>query len=63
MCVIEEKKSANGADVHFGMITICPSTGDVVWDDFEGSRILGGMNRPTQPKLTYPSRYPNANRA
>ncbi|TFK72184.1 hypothetical protein BDN72DRAFT_836577 [Pluteus cervinus] len=35
MCITEETKSTNGADVHFGMISICPSTGDVVWDDFE----------------------------
>ncbi|TFK42973.1 muts domain V-domain-containing protein [Crucibulum laeve] len=37
MCIIEERKRSNPADVLFGMITICPSTGDVIWDDFEDS--------------------------
>ena len=36
MCLIEEK-AAKGSDVSIGMITICPSTGKVVWDLFEGS--------------------------
>ncbi|KIM49419.1 hypothetical protein M413DRAFT_6469 [Hebeloma cylindrosporum] len=35
ICLIEEKKTANSADVSLGMISICPSTGDVVWDDYE----------------------------
>ncbi|KAF8162946.1 muts domain V-domain-containing protein [Crassisporium funariophilum] len=37
MCLIEENKGSNAVDVSIGMITICPSTGDVVWDDFEDS--------------------------
>ncbi len=38
MCLIDdETKGDNGAGVTIGMITICPSTGDVVWDDFDGS--------------------------
>ena len=38
MCLIEdEMKGDNGVGVTIGMITICPSTGDVVWDDFDGS--------------------------
>lgn len=36
MCLFEQAKSENDANVSFGMISICPSTGDVVWDDFEG---------------------------
>lgn len=36
MCMIEAPRGPNIADVSVGMITICPSTGDVVWDDFEG---------------------------
>ncbi|KAG6874073.1 hypothetical protein C0995_006930 [Termitomyces sp. Mi166 len=35
MCIIEQAKKSTTGDVSFGMITICPSTGDVVWDDFE----------------------------
>lgn len=41
MCLIEETKKSPAADVSLGMITICPSTGDVVWDDFDGwSKVL-----------------------
>jgi len=36
MCLIEQTKGGNLGDVSVGMITICPSTGDVVWDDFDG---------------------------
>lgn len=37
MCIIEELKGM-GIDerVSIAMITICPSTGDVVYDEFEG---------------------------
>ncbi|KAG6821075.1 hypothetical protein H0H93_007234 [Arthromyces matolae] len=35
MCIVEQGKKGTTGDVMFGMITICPSTGDVVWDDFE----------------------------
>lgn len=38
MCLIEEKAAKGSADVSIGMITICPSTGDVVWDIFEGNK-------------------------
>jgi DNA mismatch repair protein MSH3 len=37
MCLIEEKAAKN-SDVSIGMITICPSTGKVVWDLFEGKK-------------------------
>ncbi|CAA7265435.1 unnamed protein product [Cyclocybe aegerita] len=37
MCLVEEKKNGKSSDVSFGMIIICPSTGDIVWDDFEDS--------------------------
>lgn len=38
MCVVEELKGGMGADekVTVGMIVVCPSTGDVTWDEFEG---------------------------
>jgi len=39
MCLIEEVKSGSHGNVNIAMITICPSTGDVVWDDFEGTVI------------------------
>ncbi|KAF8652763.1 hypothetical protein AX16_004259 [Volvariella volvacea WC 439] len=35
MCLMEQNKTTNGSDVSVGMIIICPSTGDVVWDDFD----------------------------
>jgi DNA mismatch repair protein MSH3 len=38
MCLVEEENGGMGADerVWIGMIVISPSTGDVVWDEFEG---------------------------
>ena len=38
MCLVEEPKGGMGTDerVMFAMIAISPSTGDVVWDEFEG---------------------------
>lgn len=38
MCLVEQLRGGMGADerVSIGMVTICPSTGDVVWDEFEG---------------------------
>ncbi|KAG6841688.1 hypothetical protein C0991_008326 [Blastosporella zonata] len=35
MCLVDQAKKGSTGNVSFGMITICPSTGDVVWDDFE----------------------------
>ncbi|KAH9001542.1 DNA mismatch repair protein MSH3 [Lactarius akahatsu] len=37
MCIVEQLRGGMGADerVNVGMIVICPSTGDVVWDEFE----------------------------
>ncbi|KAL1748072.1 muts domain V-domain-containing protein [Schizophyllum fasciatum] len=34
-CILEESKSGAGADVQVAMISISPSTGDVVWDVFD----------------------------
>ncbi|GLB35404.1 putative DNA-binding domain of DNA mismatch repair MUTS family protein [Lyophyllum shimeji] len=34
LCLVEEETKGVAGDVSVGMITICPSTGDVVWDDF-----------------------------
>jgi len=37
VCIVEEKNKQNSsAEVSIGMISICPSTGDIVWDDFDG---------------------------
>ena len=38
MCITEEKNGGMGVDerVSISMISICPSTGDVVYDEFEG---------------------------
>jgi DNA mismatch repair protein MSH3 len=35
-----------GADerVNVGMIAICPSTGDVIWDEFEGKCFIGHLS-------------------
>jgi DNA mismatch repair protein MSH3 len=39
MCIIEEPQNKNSsAEVSIGMISICPSTGDIVWDDFDGTQ-------------------------
>lgn len=39
MCLLEEPRGGMGTDerVNIAMIAICPSTGDVVWDEFEGN--------------------------
>lgn len=38
MCLVEEPKAGAGLDerVLVGMVAISLSTGDVVWDEFEG---------------------------
>jgi len=39
MCIIEESQNKkSSAEVSIGMISICPSTGDIVWDDFDGTQ-------------------------
>jgi DNA mismatch repair protein MSH3 len=40
ICIMEEQKGGMGVDerVSISMISICPSTGDVVYDEFEGRR-------------------------
>lgn len=42
MCLVEQLRGGMGADerVSIGMVTICPSTGDVVWDEFEGKFLI-----------------------
>lgn len=39
ICLTEELKGGMGTDEHvrIGMIAISPSTGDVVWDEFDGN--------------------------
>lgn len=39
MCLVEEQSHNRQSDVRIGIITVCPSTGDVVWDDFEGEKL------------------------
>jgi DNA mismatch repair protein MSH3 len=43
MCLVEQLRGGMGADerVNIGMIAICPSTGDVIWDEFEGKCFFG----------------------
>ena len=38
MCILEEPRGGMGTDerVNVAMVAISPSTGDVVWDEFEG---------------------------
>ena len=38
MCLVEAPCGGIGMDekVNFGMVVVCPSTGDVVWDEFKG---------------------------
>lgn len=40
MCLVEEPRKGNTGDVTIAVITVCPSTGDVVWDEFEGKETL-----------------------
>ncbi|KAI0031692.1 muts domain V-domain-containing protein [Vararia minispora EC-137] len=37
MCLVEQARGGMGADerVSIGMVVVCPSTGDVIWDEFE----------------------------
>ncbi|TFK27399.1 DNA mismatch repair protein MSH3 [Coprinopsis marcescibilis] len=35
LCIVEECKENRTENASFGIITICPTTGDVVWDDFD----------------------------
>ena len=41
MCLVEEPMGGMGPDekVKVGMVVISASTGDVVWDEFEGKRL------------------------
>jgi hypothetical protein len=38
MCITEEDHDGigEGQNVRFGVVIVTPSTGDVVWDDFDG---------------------------
>jgi DNA mismatch repair protein MSH3 len=38
MCLVEEQRGGMGVDekVRFGMVAICPSSGEIVWDEFDG---------------------------
>jgi DNA mismatch repair protein MSH3 len=51
MCLVEEKAAKSSADVSIGMITICPSTGDVVWDLFEGKNMITFLTSWAEPSF------------
>ena len=36
MCVVETPKTSQQGRVVIGIISVSPSTGDIIWDDFEG---------------------------
>lgn len=56
MCIMEEQRGGMGVDerTSISVISICPSTGDVVYDEFEGKRfeIINGSTE-TQRHLRY----------
>ncbi|KAI0247060.1 DNA mismatch repair protein MSH3 [Lactifluus subvellereus] len=56
MCVVEQLRGGMGPDerVNIGMIVICPSTGDVVWDEFEGEvRSDGHMRTELETRMVH----------
>jgi len=36
MCVVEEPGGSNGDTTRIGMTIVCPTTGEVTYDDFQG---------------------------
>ena len=61
MCITEEQKGRVGVDerVSISMIAICPSTGDVVYDEFEGNGLLdiGGLGWPNESHIRHAYAY------
>jgi hypothetical protein len=51
MCLVEQTRGGNTGDISVGMITICPSTGDVVWDDFDGRYLCFVTNSSSNESL------------
>lgn len=39
MCVVEESGRSNGDTTCIGMTIVCPTTGEVTYDEFQGTRI------------------------
>lgn len=37
MCVVEERGRSNGDTTRIGMTIVCPTTGEVTYDDFQGT--------------------------
>ncbi|KAJ3987104.1 DNA mismatch repair protein MSH3 [Lentinula detonsa] len=37
LCIVEDRKAGKGSNVTIALISVCPSTGDVVYDEFEDS--------------------------
>lgn len=37
VCIVENLEGGMGADerVSFGLVSVIPSTGDIIWDDFQ----------------------------
>ncbi|KAH9180266.1 DNA mismatch repair protein MSH3 [Lactarius sanguifluus] len=74
MCIVEQLRGGMGADerVNVGMIVICPSTGDVIWDEFEGKMVHckpaelllaeQGLTMPTERMLKHFSGSPASER-
>lgn len=56
MCIVEQQRGGMGTDerVNIGMIVICPSTGDVVWDEFEGKLLLSTCLTSTEVVFRWP---------
>ena len=54
LCLVEEPRGGMGADerVSISMVAVTPSTGDVVWDEFED----GFMRSELEVMKTRPSR-------
>lgn len=40
MCIVEDFERLNSGTSRIGMIIVCPTTGEVTYDEFQGTRIL-----------------------
>ena len=59
MCLVESEAS-NSPEVTISLISICPATGDVLWDEFKGAFLAGCSQRPRLMNNLL-ARYPDAN--
>ena len=37
LCIVEEWNASKPESTSFGLVSICPTTGDVIWDNFDGA--------------------------